>query len=436
MRITRLRVGGVGPFAEPLELTFPSGNRPDRADTIIFTGQNGAGKSTLLSGVAACFGSPGEFFRRERSDAVDVAVEVEAAGVERCTLSVMKDFPLDMQPPDDPFRLDSRLHITDSSFQLKLLASSGIINVRQEVQRPTVESVERSTALVFAYGPMRSISDTGSLAISDPIDSPLLGAADFGTQPDSRAFAQWVANTKTKQALAAQDGDVVGAAGYERALSQIELALSELFELSVEFRVIREPLNVVSVIGGEVVPLATMSDGMRSTVSWLGDLLMRLDRLPKPTGVVGADLPFVLLLDEVEVHLHPEWQRRVLPMVERLFPNAQIFVSTHSPFVIGSASDATVVLLKPGGTAELVTESQIGKSFPAIAEEIMGVSSEFDIETEQLMNDFEALKADVLRGDRGFDELETTAQVIGSRGEELESTMRFQLERVRRQTAA
>ncbi|MBK7937436.1 MAG: ATP-binding protein [Lewinellaceae bacterium] len=40
---------------------------------------------------------------------------------------------------------------------------------------------------------------------------------------------------------------------------------------------------------------------------------------------------FILFLDEIEVHLHPAWQRKILPAVQKLFPNAQIFISTHSP---------------------------------------------------------------------------------------------------------
>ena len=63
------------------------------------------------------------------------------------------------------------------------------------------------------------------------------------------------------------------------------------------------------------------------------------------------DLPifereFDFLLDEIEVHLHPEWQRKVLPVVQKLFKNSQIFVSTHSPFVVNSVDDAWVYKLK------------------------------------------------------------------------------------------
>lgn len=67
---------------------------------------------------------------------------------------------------------------------------------------------------------------------------------------------------------------------------------------------------------------------------------MRLDRLPWKDQTPILDREITLFLDEIEVHLHPAWQRRILPVVQSLFSKAQVFVSTHSPFVIASADDA------------------------------------------------------------------------------------------------
>jgi hypothetical protein len=52
--------------------------------------------------------------------------------------------------------------------------------------------------------------------------------------------------------------------------------------------------------------------------------------------------PGLLLIDEVEAHLHPRWQSRVLPGIRGLFPNVQVIATTHSPFVLASAPDAKV----------------------------------------------------------------------------------------------
>jgi predicted ATP-binding protein involved in virulence len=77
----------------------------------------------------------------------------------------------------------------------------------------------------------------------------------------------------------------------------------------------------------------------------VADLSLRLETIPwVNTGDVFLQ-PLILLLDEVDIHLHPKWQRLILPAVQKLLPNAQIFASTHSPFVVGSVKDAWIYRL-------------------------------------------------------------------------------------------
>ena len=114
--------------------------------------------------------------------------------------------------------------------------------------------------------------------------------------------------------------------------------------------------------------MGLLPDGLKSIVSRIADLLMRLDRIPWVDDTPPMKRPF-LLLDEVDIHLHPSWQRKVLPIVQRMFPNAQIIASTHSPFVVASADDARIIALKvENGVASVESESdsQIGVSYSAV----------------------------------------------------------------------
>jgi predicted ATP-binding protein involved in virulence len=77
------------------------------------------------------------------------------------------------------------------------------------------------------------------------------------------------------------------------------------------------------------------ADGLRGIIGWLVHALVMIDvwlqGKADPTNTEA-----VFLLDEIESHLHPAWQRKILPAFQRLFPKSQIFVATHSPFVISS----------------------------------------------------------------------------------------------------
>ena len=96
----------------------------------------------------------------------------------------------------------------------------------------------------------------------------------------------------------------------------------------------------------------------------MADLLMLIDRVKLEYDTPVFERNFILFLDEIEVHMHPAWQRKILPAVQKLFPNAQIFISTHSPFVVGSVDGAWIhKLVKPNG------DSQLAEGFPVLSED-------------------------------------------------------------------
>lgn len=112
-----------------------------------------------------------------------------------------------------------------------------------------------------------------------------------------------------------------------------------------------------------------LPDGLKSIISWIADMLMRLDQLKWVNQTDVLDRNFILFLDEIEIHLHPAWQRKILPVVQKLFTNAQIFIATHSPFVVASVSDAWVYkfVVKDGkSTLAAVEESMAGSSYPTV----------------------------------------------------------------------
>jgi predicted ATP-binding protein involved in virulence len=103
------------------------------------------------------------------------------------------------------------------------------------------------------------------------------------------------------------------------------------------------------------LPLSRMSDGVRNTVALVADVARRCVRLNPQFGELAAQrTPGVLLIDEVDMHLHPGWQQEVLGRLAAAFPELQIIVSTHSPQVLTSVDVASVrVIHLHDGTATL-----------------------------------------------------------------------------------
>ena len=95
---------------------------------------------------------------------------------------------------------------------------------------------------------------------------------------------------------------------------------------------------------GVELPFPALSDGYRAYVGLIGDMLGHLnDCCPK--GRPLTDLSGVVMVDDIDLHLHPQWQRVVVPRLARGFPNLQFVLTTHSPLVLGTvhAANARVI---------------------------------------------------------------------------------------------
>jgi hypothetical protein len=102
--------------------------------------------------------------------------------------------------------------------------------------------------------------------------------------------------------------------------------------------------------GGLRIPFPAMSDGYRAFLGWVGDLLYHVVRTcPKNKKLV--DNQGIVMVDEIDLHLHPKWQLTVLPTLAKALPNIQFIVTSHSPLVVGSLEWMNILLMEPDGTS-------------------------------------------------------------------------------------
>ncbi|MEI8325508.1 MAG: AAA family ATPase [Betaproteobacteria bacterium] len=98
-------------------------------------------------------------------------------------------------------------------------------------------------------------------------------------------------------------------------------------------------------------PFANLSDGQRCMLAMVGDIAQKAAKLnPQFGDKVLAKTPGVVLIDELDLHLHPRWQRRVIADLRRTFPKIQFICTTHSPQLIGQVKSDEVILLDESGS--------------------------------------------------------------------------------------
>lgn len=121
-----------------------------------------------------------------------------------------------------------------------------------------------------------------------------------------------------------------------------------------------------------------LSDGYRTMLALVMDLARRMaqanEKFNWPEGQGVLHSPAVVLIDEVELHLHPSWQQRVLPSLMEIFPNAQFIVSTHSPQILTSIAAKHIRVLKDGKIFSMNEETE-GAEASRVLEDVFDVNS-------------------------------------------------------------
>lgn len=135
---------------------------------------------------------------------------------------------------------------------------------------------------------------------------------------------------------------------------------------------IRHGTLVAELETGSLIPFSHLSDGYRNIIAMVGDLAYKCAVLnPHLRQSALSETHGVVLIDELDLHLHPTWQRRVIEDLRSTFPKIQFICTTHSPFLIQSLrSGEELVMLKGQTTAELSN-----KPIDEIAHSIMGIKN-------------------------------------------------------------
>lgn len=143
------------------------------------------------------------------------------------------------------------------------------------------------------------------------------------------------------------------------------------------------------------LPLSSLSDGVRNMVALVGDLAHRCVRLNPHLGENAASLtPGILLIDEVDMHLHPRWQQLVVGLLQKAFPAMQMVFTTHSPQVLSTVTKESIRVIRMvsgKGTIKTPEYQTRGVESADILATIMGVDPVPQVDEAKWLNDYRAL---------------------------------------------
>ena len=151
-------------------------------------------------------------------------------------------------------------------------------------------------------------------------------------------LVKYLVNLKTTQAFAQQKGDRQRAAEIEAWFQRFQEILRNIFDdpaLKLDFDIETFAFHILQT-GHEPFDFNQMSSGYAAIFAIINDLLIRMEAQKR------YDLEGIVLIDEIDAHLHLELQKKILPILTNLFPNLQFIVTTHSPFILSSLENSVV----------------------------------------------------------------------------------------------
>jgi hypothetical protein len=428
MPLVRLAAEGVGPF-ERIDLDLSDGNGNPHLGPHILAGVNGSGKSTVLRTIAWLLdrGRFGFHFHdweqalkgHPRSRAL-VVLHPEGADPLFRACALPADQNAGLLPWAQGILQESGLQIGYRWTQFHMHGS------RWVGLDPPGEIDGAALFNLAAYSPSLALKRLQGPHLANALSAPNLNCLSFDQTVHSETVQSWLLNMDYGRAKArerSQSGEQ-----YSRSLVRFEAALSEIYGEKVAFEVEFGPDPEPRLkIRGQSLNFSQLPDGVRSTVGWIADYMMREDHLNWDPGLKGKR-PGLLLLDEIDAHLHPLWQRLLLPAMREALPDVQMIVTSHSPFVISSCPNSRVHVLKLDqqgrAYAEPPVDSPIGESVATTLKEIFGVDSRFDVKTERELNEWNDLKkrevtSSLSKADKG--RLSKLTATLSERSEELRS---------------
>lgn len=175
----------------------------------------------------------------------------------------------------------------------------------------------------------------------------------------------------------------------DSSLETVKKAMLVMFDGYSNIRVVRKPkLQMQIEKNGISLNVSQLSDGEKCTMALFGDLARRLTIAnPKlENALLGEG---VVLIDEIELHMHPSWQRSVLKKLKETFPNIQFIITTHSPIVLSEVDeDYRVFFITNNDNKSIVDEFRRldGYDTNYILEEFMGTKS-MNAKTEKMISE-------------------------------------------------
>lgn len=306
----------------------------------VFIGDNGAGKSTVLDAINILYSWLVARLDSTKGKGKSIHKDDIRVGAQYCFLSVMAEH--------DGIHASWSLYKTKQASHPEPQKQTDLEQLNRFVEQ-IQSSFEKEKPLLSYYGVNRNVN---SVRYDKSLSKKKKDLSIFESSASAnwKSFFNWFYESENEENRMKV---WFNPKYHNEALDAVRDCLSDVFPGYSNLRIEDKPTRLVIQKNNQKISFDKLSDGEKCYITLVLDIARRL-----ATSNAGGDSPLlgsqIVMIDEVDLHLHPSWQLHVISNLEKKFPNCQFFITSHSSLVLSSLRDSgQLIVLRDGKRLEV-----------------------------------------------------------------------------------
>ena len=363
----------------------------------VIVGNNGSGKSTLLDAISIAIGtflvpfSMGTRLTIAKDDVMNKSYDIGSV------VELQAQYPVEVSASGvvDGKDIVWKRTLNTAEGKTTIGDAKEIIKIAENLQKQIQNGEKPLLPVLSYYGTGRLWAQKRDRKVVNRVTkfNRQMGYMDcLDAASNEKLMLKWFEKMTLQAATSGKIAPELLAV--KSAICQCFAGITGYQDIDVQFNLDTHELDIIYLAedgSHKRYSMKHLSDGYKNTLSMIADIAYRMAVLnPWLLEKVLKETPGIVLIDEVDLHLHPLWQQRIIGDLRTIFPKVQFIVSTHAPLVINSVNRENLLIMTDMQAENPVIESY-GKDANAILKTIMRADERPKAVKEQFKRFYEAL---------------------------------------------